>query len=265
MRNIHETAIVDPKAEIGDDVAIGPYCIVGPNVRVGNGCTLHSHVVVNGTTHLGEECQVYSFAALGYPPQDLKYNDEPNRLLIGDRCIIREHATLHPGTANAQLTTRVGNDCFILVGAHVAHDCILGNNVTLINNATMGGHVHIADFAMLGGMCAIHQFVRIGEHAFIGGMSGVENDVIPFGMVMGNRARLSGLNLVGLKRRGYDRERIHTLRVAYRNLFAPEGTLKERMQDVEEAFPDEPLVGKILEFIRVESPRALCTPTLAPA
>ncbi len=260
MSQIHPTAIVDPKAEIGPDVVIGPYCVVGPNVVLGEGVRLRAHVVVEGRTEIGAHCDVFPFASLGTIPQDLKYKGEETRLIIGPHTVVREHVTMNPGTEGGGGVTRVGAHGLFMVGSHVAHDCQVGDHVILANNATLAGHCVVGDYAILGGLSAVHQFVRIGEHAFVGGMSGVENDVIPFGMAIGNRAGLSGLNIVGLKRHGLSREQIHTLRRAYRLLFSEEGTLKERMEDVEKMFPEDDGVQRIIAFIREKSDRSLCVP-----
>jgi UDP-N-acetylglucosamine acyltransferase len=265
MSDIHPTAIVGAGAQLGEGVSIGPYCIVSGDARLGDGVILEAHVVVHGHTTVGPNCRIFPFAAIGLPPQDMKYAGERTELIIGANNIIREHATMHPGTSGGGGKTVIGNNCLVMVGAHVAHDCVIGDHVVLVNNATMGGHVMIQDHAIVGGLAAIHQFVRIGRHAMIGGMSGVENDVIPYGSVMGNRAHLSGLNLVGLKRRGFGRENIHNMRAAYRLLFAEEGTLQERLQDVSEMFGDNPYVMEIVEFIRADSSRALCQPKLVRA
>jgi UDP-N-acetylglucosamine acyltransferase len=203
---------------------------------------------------------VFPFASVGHRPQDLKYRGEPSRLTIGARTVIREQATLNPGTAGGGMVTSIGSDCLIMACAHVGHDCKVGNNVILVNNATLGGHVSVGDHAILGGVSAVHQWVRIGPHAMLGGLSGLENDLIPYGSALGDRARLGGLNLVGLKRRGFEREAIHRLRAAYRMLFSSEGTLKERVEDVAQMFADEPIVMEVVEFIRVGGDRALCVP-----
>jgi UDP-N-acetylglucosamine acyltransferase len=262
---VHPTAVVDPKARIGDAVEIGPYCVVGPEAELKAGVKLLSHVVVAGRTQVGARTRIYPFASIGHPPQDLKYRGEPSRLVIGEDTVIREHVTMNPGTEGGGMETRVGDRCLIMVGAHVAHDCRIGNDVIMANNATLGGHVVVEDFAVLGGLCAIHQFVRIGRHAMVGGMSGVEHDVIPYGSVMGDRARLSGLNLVGVKRRGFSREDIHALRTAYRLLFAQEGTLLERLADVARLFSDNRPVLDIIDFIKADSQRAICQPRLGNA
>jgi UDP-N-acetylglucosamine acyltransferase len=257
---IHPAAEIDPKAKIGHNVKIGPFCHVGPNVTLEDDVELISHVSLANHVHVGKGTKIFPFSAIGQAPQHLSYKGEPSWVKIGERCLIREHATIHPGTARGDMETVIGNDCMIMVSAHVAHDCVIGNSVLLTNNATLGGHVHVGDHAIIGGMVGVHQFVRIGHSAIIGGMSGVENDVIPYGSVMGNRARLCGLNLVGLKRRGLDRQVIHDLRSAYRLLFANEGTLVERIQDVSELFGKNPYVMEIITFMQEDTNRALCLP-----
>ncbi len=262
--SIHDTAIVESGAQIGKGVRIGPYCEIGPDVEIGDGAVLEAHAVVAGRTKLGPNTHIYPFASVGHRPQDLKYAGEPSELIIGEGTIVREHATLNPGTAGGEMQTRVGMNCMIMVGSHVAHDCRIGDHVILVNNATLGGHVVIGDHVIVGGMSAIHQFVRIGAHAMVGGMTGVENDVIPYGSVMGNRAYLSGLNIVGLKRRGFSRDDIHQLRNAYRLLFAVEGTMQERLADVSELFNDSAVVMEIVDFINADSTRAVCQPKSSP-
>lgn len=262
MTTIHPTAIVASGAELAPTVEIGPYCTVGAEVRLGDGVKLVSHVVVEGRTSIGASTVVYPFASLGQPPQDLKYHGERSVLEIGANNKIREHVTMNPGTEGGGMLTRVGDNGLFMVGAHVAHDCRIGDNVILVNNATLAGHVVIGDYAVLGGLSAVHQFVRIGQHVMVGGMTGVENDVIPYGTVTGNRAHLSGLNLIGMKRRNFSREDIHALRNAYRLLFAPEGTLAERLEDVAQQYSSSPPVAEIIDFIRADSSRAICQPKL---
>lgn len=258
--DIHQTAVVDPKAKLGEGVSIGPYCVVGPDVELGDNVRLISHVVVDGRTKIGAKTVIYPFASIGHRPQDLKYHGELSTLEIGEGNQIREHVTMNPGTEGGGMITRVGNNGLYMVGVHVAHDCQVGNNVVMANNATLAGHVSIGDFAVIGGLAAVHQFVRIGAHAMIGGMSGVESDVIPYGMVKGDRAYLAGLNIVGLERRGFKREEIHALRTAYRMLFAKEGTMAERIEDMAQQYGDKTLVAQMLDFIRSRSSRALTQP-----
>ena len=259
---IHPTALVAPGARLGAGVRAGPYCVIGPRVVVGDGCRLHSHVVIEGRTSLGAGNEIFPFAALGHVPQDLKHRGEETRLEIGTNNRIRESVTMNPGTAGGGGLTKVGSHGLFMVGAHVAHDCKVGDHVVFANNATLGGHCIIEDFVILGGLSAVHQFVRIGAHAFLGGMSGLEHDLIPFGVAVGDRASLQGLNIVGLKRRGFTREQIQTLRNAYRLLSAPEGTLMERLGEVETMFAGDAGVAKIVTFIRERSDRAICVPRM---
>lgn len=253
-------AVVEPGAQIGAGVEVGPFCVIGGEVVLHDNVRIASHVVIAGKTEVGAGTQIFPFASIGQAPQDRKYRGEHTRLIIGSNNIIREHVTMNPGTEQGGLITRVGNNGLFLTGAHIAHDCQIGNNVLLVNNATLGGHCVVEDFASVGGLSAVHQFVRIGAYSFVGGMSGVENDVIPYGMVLGNRAHLAGLNIVGLKRHNFDREQIHSLRKAYRMLFATEGTLMERLEDVEKMFPDDVRVQRIVQFVKAESSRSLCVP-----
>jgi UDP-N-acetylglucosamine acyltransferase len=260
--NIHPTAVVDPKAKIGKDVEIGPFCLVGPDCILGDRVQLKSHIVVTGLTSIGADTVVFPFAVIGHQTQDKKYRGEKTKLVIGERNMIREHVTMHPATFAGEDETRIGNNCLFMVGSHVAHDCLVEDNVILANNATLGGHVVVEEFAIIGGLAAIQQFVRIGKHAIVGGMSGVELDVIPYGSVKGDRARLNGLNLVGLKRRGFGRHDIQNLRSAYRLLFADEGTMQERLDDVTEMFSSIEAVADIVKFIKADSPKTICPPRL---
>ncbi|MCK5546422.1 MAG: acyl-ACP--UDP-N-acetylglucosamine O-acyltransferase [Rhodospirillaceae bacterium] len=260
MTNIHPTAIVEDGAKIGDDVEIGPYSIIGPSVTIESGVKIFSHVVVGGVTSIGSGTRIFPFASIGSEPQDLKFGGEVSKLEIGSNNTIREHVTMNPGTEGGGLLTKVGDNCLFMVGSHVAHDCQIENNVILVNNATLAGHVEVGEFAIIGGLSAVHQFVRIGKHAMLGGMSGAESDVIPYGMVVGNRGGLSGLNLVGIKRRGFDRETIHSLRNAYRLLFANEGTMAERIKDVAEMFKGVEPVMEIIDFVTTDSSRSFCQP-----
>lgn len=257
---VHPTALVDPGAKLGSDVVIGPFCVVGPEVVLGDDVKLVSHVTIAGATELGAGCEVFPFAALGHAPQHKGYRGEPVFLKVGARTIIREHVTMHPGTPVGGGLTRVGSDGFFMVGAHVAHDCMVGDGVVFANNATLGGHVSIGDFVWMGGLCAVHQWSRIGPHAFVGGMATVTKDVIPYGSVVGNHAYLAGLNIVGLKRRGFTSEQLHDMRAAYRMLFAEEGTFQERVEDVAAQFGDRPEVREVLDFIKADSSRPLCMP-----
>jgi UDP-N-acetylglucosamine acyltransferase len=254
---VHSTAIVAPTAELGAGVRIGPYCTVGPDVVIEDGAELVSHVVVDGHTRIGPGTVLYPFCTVGLAPQDLKYRGEPTRCEIGARTQVREHCTIHRGTVTGKGFTRIGSDCMLMAVAHVAHDCTLGDHVLVANNAVMGGHVSIADHAVIGGAAAIHQFVRIGRAAMIGGVSGVEADVIPFGSVIGNRARLAGLNVIGLKRRGFDKSQIKFLHAAFRTLFGHEGVFAQRLAETRRCFGDDKLVAEILAFIDAPSYRGL--------
>ncbi len=257
---IHPTAIVEDGAILGEGVRIGPFCIVGPHVTLGDGCELVSHAVVAGRTTIGARTRIFPFASIGHQPQDLKYHGEPSTLTIGSDCTFREGVTINPGTEGGGMETVIGDRCAFLANSHVGHDSRLGNGIILSNNVMIAGHVTMGDHVIVGGGAAIIQFARVGSHAFVGGMSGLENDLIPYGMALGNRAHLGGLNIVGLRRRGFAREDIHTLRRAYRALFAEEGTLKERVEDVAAEFSSVPIVHEILDFIRAGGDRAICTP-----
>ena len=257
---IHPSAIVEDGARLGAGVTVGPFCLVGPEVELGDGCELKSHVVVAGRTTIGPRTKIFPFASIGHAPQDLKYAGEPSTLTVGADCTIREGVTMNPGTAGGAMKTVVGDRCLFLANSHVAHDCYVGNSVIFSNNVMLAGHCTIQDFVILGGGAGVHQYVRIGQHAFIGGLSGIENDVIPYGMAIGNRAHLAGLNIIGLRRRGFTREQIHDIRRAYRLLFADEGTLSERVEDVAAEFATHPFVHEILDFIREGKERAICTP-----
>ena len=244
---------------------IGPFCHVGSQVRLGEGVRLMSHVALAGETTVGARTRIFPFASIGHEPQDLKYRGEAVSLTIGADCTIREGVTMNPGTAGGGFVTTVGDRCTFLANSHVAHDCRIGSDVIMSNNVMVAGHCRVGDFVILGGGAALHQFVRIGDHAFIGGLAAVENDVIPYGLALGNRAWLAGLNLVGLKRRGFAREAIHDLRRASRLLFAAEGTLKERVEDVAAEFANHPQVHEILDFIREGGERSIVTPRETPA
>jgi UDP-N-acetylglucosamine acyltransferase len=254
---IHPTAIVARGAELGAGVRIGPFCTVGPDVVIDDGTALVSHVVVDGHTQIGSDVVLYPFVTVGMAPQDLKYNGEPTRCEIGARTQIREHCTIHRGTVTGKGITHVGSDCLIMAVAHVAHDGTLGDHVIVANNVVMGGHVSIGDHAVIGGAAAIHQFVRIGRAAMIGGVSGVEADVIPFGSVIGNRARLAGLNVIGLKRRGFDKTQIQRLHTAFRTLFRHEGLFAQRLAEARTLYGEDPLIAEVLAFIDAPSHRGL--------
>lgn len=257
---VHPTSIVESGAVLGEGVTIGPYSIVGPEVVLGDGVELVSHVVVAGRTTIGARTRIFPFASIGQQPQDLKYKGEPSTLTVGTDCLIREGVTMNPGTEGGGMVTSIGDRCAFLANSHVGHDCRVGNSVIFSNNVMLAGHCTVGDFAIVGGGAAVIQFARVGAHSFLGGMSGLENDLIPYGMALGNRAHLSGLNIVGLQRRGFQRDQIHNLRRAYRLLFAAEGTLMERVEDVAQTYADQPIVQEIVSFIRAGGKRSLCTP-----
>lgn len=260
-QNLHPTAIIHPNAKIGANVQIGPYSIVGEHVVLGDHVVLHSHVVVEGRTTIGEGTKIFPFASIGHAPQDLKFHGEESTLVIGKNNVIREHVTINPGTESGGMVTRVGDNGLFMMASHIAHDCIIGNNVILANNATLGGHVTVGDFAFVGGLAAVHQFIRIGTHAVIGGMSGVENDVIPYGRVKGERAFLAGLNLIGLERRGFSKDEIRQLQKAYNQLFANEGTLEQRLEQVAKDYADLPQIMELIQFAREKTRFPLCQPS----
>jgi UDP-N-acetylglucosamine acyltransferase len=260
MADIHPTAVIEDGAEIAADVTVGPYCVIGKKVRLMTGVRLHAHVAVSGVTAIGENTEIFPFASIGAAPQHIKYAGEDTRLEIGKNCIIREYATANPGTVTGDGLTTIGDGCMLMMGAHVAHDCRVGDGAMLVNNATLGGHCVIGEHAILGGLCAIHQFVRIGEYAFVGGMAAVDRDVIPYGMVLGDRAHLGGLNIVGMKRHDMPRQQIHAMRSAYRRLFTGQGTLKDRVEEVAEAFAGDDNVQRIIAFLRAGGDRSIITP-----
>jgi UDP-N-acetylglucosamine acyltransferase len=260
---IHPTAVVEDGAVLGADVEIGPFCTIGPDVELGDGCVLKSHVVVAGHTRIGARTRIFPFASLGHEAQDLKYRGEHATLTIGADCLIREGVTMNAGTEGGGSHTVVGNNCAFLANSHVGHDCRVGDYVIASNGALLAGHVQVGDNVILGGGSAVIQFARVGAHAFVGGLSGLERDLIPFGMAVGDRARLSGLNLVGLRRRGFGRDDISALRAAYRMLFSDSGTLQERVHEVATAFPEVAIVQDVVRFVRDGGDRALCTPASA--
>ncbi|MEE4119320.1 MAG: acyl-ACP--UDP-N-acetylglucosamine O-acyltransferase [Paracoccaceae bacterium] len=254
---VHPTALVEDGAEIGEGAHVGPFCVVGPEVRLGARVTLKSHVVVTGDTRIGDETVVFPFAVLGEIPQDLKFGGERTRLEIGARNRIREHVTIHTGTGGGGGLTRVGDDCLIMAGAHVAHDCRVGDGVILVNNAGIAGHVTIEDEVIVGGLSGVHQWVRIGRGAMIGAVTFVAHDVMPYGLVHGERGRLDGLNLVGLKRKGRSREEIAALRAAFAALSGGEGAFQERARALD---TDSALVREVVDFVTAASGRSFLTP-----
>ncbi|HEY2227023.1 MAG TPA: acyl-ACP--UDP-N-acetylglucosamine O-acyltransferase [Xanthobacteraceae bacterium] len=263
MAMIDPTARIEPGATIGQNVSIGPYCILGAHATIGDGCRLLAHVHVAGHTAIGARSVIYPFASLGSPPQSVKYRGGPTRLMVGTDSDIRESVTMSTGTEDGGGVTSVGDRCFLMAGAHVGHDCRVGSDVTFANNAVLGGHVSVGDRAFLGGQAAVHQFVRVGEGAMIGGLSGITRDVIPFGFAFGPKAELVGLNMVGLKRRGHRRADLHRLRQCYRALFLGPGEFRERLAAVAADYAADPLAGKIIDFLRTGGPRPPMMPSRA--
>ncbi|PIE15265.1 MAG: acyl-[acyl-carrier-protein]--UDP-N-acetylglucosamine O-acyltransferase [Rhodobacterales bacterium] len=256
---IHASAVLEEGCQIGPDCVIGPFCTVGAEVALAARVHLKSHVVVTGQTEIGEDTEIFPFACIGEIPQDLKFKGEKTRLIIGKRCRIREGATLNTGTSGGGGLTRIGDDCLLMTGAHVAHDAIVGNNVIMANQVAVAGHCVIEDQVIIGGLSGIHQFVRIGRGAIIGAVTMVTNDVIPYGLVQSTRGELDGLNLIGLKRRGVARSDITALRAAYQALAQGDGTFQERAQRLaKEAESD--YVLDIVEFILGSSDRSFLTP-----
>ena len=257
---IHPSTIIEDGAEIAEDVEVGPFCHIGPSVRLESGVKLLSHVVISGHTRIGAKTRIFPFASLGHEAQDLKYSGEYAELRIGSDCIIREGVTMNPGTSGGRSLTSIGNHCTFLAHSHVAHDCMVGDRVILSNNVMLGGHTIIENRVIIGGGVGVHQFCRIGKHAFIGALTLVVNDVIPFGMAIGNRARLEGLNLVGMKRAGLAHTIIHQARNAYKVLWSNEGLVIEQTEKIVRQFPDNEVVRQIVAFIKGDSIRSLCTP-----
>ena len=260
----HATATISPSAQLAGDVEVGPYCVIGPGVTLAQGVRLRSHVVIEGDTSVGAECEIYPFAMLGGEPQHAAHKSgDYGRLEIGARNLIREQVTIHGGSRSGRGVTTVGDDCTFYVGAHVGHDCWVGDHVTLTNCATLGGHVRVEEYVIMGGLSAVQQRARVGRHAFIGGLAAVNSDVIPFGMVWGNHANLQGLNLVGLKRRGFSRQTINALRAAFRLIFEGDGQFRDRVEQAAVAFGGSPEAMEIIDFIRSEPTRPLTLPALA--
>ena len=255
---IHSTAQIEPGAVIGKGATIGPYCIIGSHVVIGDGCRLTAHVNITGQTTIGPGTVIYPFASLGTPPQSVDFRGSLTRLVIGAGCDIRESVTMNAGTESGGGVTEIGERGFFMANSHVAHDCHVGNDVILANCATLGGHCVIGDYVFLGGLSALHQHTRVGSHAMIAGLTGVRSDIIPFGLVAGTFARLSGINVVGMKRRGISSETISAVRVAYRLIFFGKDTLAQRLESVESKFPANKAVAQIISFIRDRGSRALC-------
>ncbi len=257
MNRIHATAIIDPKAELGDRITVGPYTVIGEHVKIGDGTVVDSHALIDRWTEVGSNCRISSFTSIGTPPQDISYAGEESRIVIGDRNTIREYATIHRGTKKGGGITTVGSDNFIMAYVHIAHDCLIGNHIVMANAATLGGHVRVEDYAVIGGLTGVHQFVRIGAYSMVGACSAVSLDVPPFVSAVGNRAELFGLNIVGLRRQGFDKTRVQKIKKAYNILFRSKLQLKDAMASVLEEVPDSEDILRMVEFIKATK-RGIC-------
>jgi len=255
---IHKTAIIDPKAKIASNVEIGPYCVIGPNVEIGENTVVYSHVNISSRVKIGKGNKIYPFVSIN-DPQDLKYNGEPTNLTIGDNNKIREYVTINPGTVKGGGKTVIGNNCLFMISSHIAHDCHVGNNVIIANNVPLGGHVIIEDNVVIGGNSAVQQFTRIGKMAMIGGMTGVLNDVIPYGLSIGNRNSLQGLNLIGLRRANYKNKDILGLSKAYKEIFATKN-IYENISKLDDSYEENLLVKDVIKFITKDKKRSICSP-----
>ena len=256
---IHNSSVIDKKAKISKNVKIGPFCYVGPNVKLQENVELVSNVHIEGTTFIGNGTKIFPFASIGTQPQDLKYKNEKNSLSIGKNNIIREYVTINPGTEGGGTKTSIGDNCLFMISSHIAHDCIIGNNVIIANNVPLGGHVTIEDSVVIGGNSAVQQFTRIGRLAMIGGMTGVLKDVIPFGLSIGNRNYLQGLNLIGLRRKKYENKLIIGLDKAYKEIFSSKN-LYENLSKINGEYKDNKLVSEVIKFIEKDKKRPICSP-----
>jgi len=256
---IHSSSVISKKAKIGKNVRIGPFCNIGDYVQLDDKVELISNVHIEGNTKIGKETKIFPFASIGSSPQDLKYKNEPNSLVIGERNTIREHVTINPGTVGGGGQTSIGNDCLFMISSHIAHDCKVGNNVIIANNVPLGGHVIIEDSVVIGGNSAVQQYTRIGRLAMIGGMTGVLKDVIPFGLSIGNRNYLQGLNLIGLRRKNYENKKIMELNKAYKEIFSSKN-LHENLNKINIEFKENELVEEVVNFIAKDKKKAICTP-----
>ena len=256
---IHKTSEIDKKAKISKNVKIGPFCYVGPGVELNDNVELISNVHIEGDTRVGSGTKIFPFSSIGTQPQDLKYKGEKNSLTIGENNLIREYVTINPGTEGGGSKTEIGNNCLFMISSHIAHDCKIGNNVIIANNVPLGGHVTIEDSVVIGGNSAVQQFTRIGRLAMIGGMTGVLKDVIPFGLSIGNRNYLQGLNLIGLRRHKYDNQKIIGLDKAYKDIFASKN-LHDNLSKINGEFKDNELVSEVIKFIEKDKKRPICSP-----
>ena len=256
---IHSSSIIDQKAKISKNVKIGPFCYIGPEVQLDDNVELISNIHIEGNTKIGKRTKIFPFASIGTSPQDLKYQGEANSLEIGENNTIREYVTINPGTAGGGSKTVIGNNCLLMISSHIAHDCKIGNNVVIANNVPLGGHVTIEDSVVIGGNSAVQQFTRIGRLAMIGGMTGVLKDVIPFGLSIGNRNYLEGLNLIGLRRKKYENQKIMGLSKAYKEIFSAKN-LHENLAKINGEYKDNELVNEVIAFIEKDKKRPICSP-----
>ena len=258
---IHKSSIIHQDAKIAPSAQIGPYVVVGKNVSVGENVIIHSHVNISGYTDIGKGCKIFPFASIGNDPQDLKYNGENTKLIIGENNTIREYVTINPGTIGGGRVTTIGNNCLFMISSHIAHDCKIGNNVIIANNVPIGGHGIIDDDVIIGGNAAVHQFTRVGKMAMIGGMTGVTTDVIPYGLSLGNRNYLEGINLIGLRRKNIPNKDILGLTSAYKEIFKT-NNLNANLNQLNGEFKENKLVNDVIEFINKDKKRPICTPFL---
>ena len=256
---IHQSSVINTKAKISKNVKIGPFCNIGPDVEIGENVELISNVHLEGNTKIGNKTRIFPFASIGTQPQDLKYKNEKNSTIIGENNIIREYVTINPGTQGGGSKTIVGDNCLFMISSHVAHDCKIGNNVIIANNVPLGGHVIIEDSVIIGGNSAVQQFTRIGRLAMIGGMTGVLKDVIPFGLSIGNRNYLQGLNLIGLRRKKYENQKIIELNNAYKEIFSSKN-IHENLNKINVDYKDNELVNEVVVFIEKDKKRPICSP-----
>ena len=256
---IHKTAIIDSKAKISSNVKVGAYSVIGPNVEIGENSEVQSNVNITGNTKIGKNNKIYPFASIGNDPQDLKYKGEKTELIIGDGNTIREYTTINTGTVGGGGFTRIGDNSLLMIGVHIAHDCVIGNNVVIANSAAIAGHAEIGDHVTIGGNCGVQQFTRIGKMAMIGGMTGVSRDVIPYGVSLGNRNYLDGINIIGLRRKKVSNKDIICLSDAYKEIFKTE-SLNENLSRLNGNFKDNIFVQEIIDFINKDKKRPICTP-----
>ena len=256
---IHKTAIINKETKIHPSAKVGAYSVIGPKVEIGENVVIHSHVNISGNTKIGKGNIIFPFASIGNDPQDLKYNGEETSLIIGDNNKFREYVTVNPGTVGGGSITKIGNNCLFMISSHIAHDCIIGNNVIIANNVPLGGHVTLEDNVVIGGNSAVQQFTRIGKMAMIGGMTGVLHDVIPYGLSIGNRNSLQGLNLIGLRRAKFENKYILGLSEAYKEIFATKN-IYDNIGKLNGSFQENPLVKNVIDFITKDKKRSICTP-----